>query len=164
MREPAPLSWSPDQMTENMKTYIVARDYEDGHQLVRFVSTDDERELRKHWTRIARVEDMHNGILQLCECCEEETLAWAAGANVRDGMSRRNTLTQCRMVFGSAGTVDDRSDGVMTEADGLPLNRPDAVSAFGDTTTIRPKLFASVRIFPGAKSNVSPIFFSRCRK
>ena len=49
----------------------------------------------------------------------------------------------------------------MTEADGLPLNRPDTVSAFGDTTTIRPKSFASVRIFPGAKSNVSPIFSSR---
>ncbi len=39
-----------------MKTYIVAKDYEDGHQLTRFVTTDDEKELRKHWTRIARVE------------------------------------------------------------------------------------------------------------
>jgi hypothetical protein len=54
-----------------MKTYIVARDYEDGHQLTRFVTTDDEKELGKHWTRIARVEDIHNGILQLCACCEE---------------------------------------------------------------------------------------------
>jgi hypothetical protein len=35
-----------------MKTYIVARDYGDGHQLTRFVTTDDEKELRKHWTRI----------------------------------------------------------------------------------------------------------------
>jgi hypothetical protein len=35
-----------------MKTYIVARDYEDGHQLTRFVTTDDEKELRKHWTRV----------------------------------------------------------------------------------------------------------------
>jgi hypothetical protein len=49
----------------------------------------------------------------------------------------------------------------MTEADGLPLNRPDTVSAFGDTTTIRPRLFASVGIFPGAKSNVAPIFSSQ---
>jgi hypothetical protein len=65
------------------------------------------------------------------------------------------------MVFGSAGIVGDRSGGVMTEADGLPLNRPDTVSAFGDTTTIRPRLFASVRIFPGTKSNVSPIVSSR---
>jgi hypothetical protein len=48
------------------------------------------------------------------------------------------------MVFASAGTVGDRSGGVMTEADGLPLNRPDTVSAFGDTITIRPRLFASV--------------------
>jgi len=68
------------------------------------------------------------------------------------------------MVFASAGTVGDRSGGVMMEADGLPLNRPDTVSAFEDTTTIRPRLFASVRIFPGAKSNVSPIFSSRWRK
>jgi hypothetical protein len=51
-----------------MKTYIVVRDYEDGHQLTRFVTTDDEKELRKRWTRIARVEDMHNGILELCGC------------------------------------------------------------------------------------------------
>jgi len=58
-----------------MKTYIVARDYEDGHQLTRFVTTDDEKELRKRWTRIARVEDIHNGILQLCACCEEGTVA-----------------------------------------------------------------------------------------
>jgi hypothetical protein len=34
------------------------------------------------------------------------------------------------MVFASAGTVGDRSGGVMTEADGSPLNRPDTVSAF----------------------------------
>jgi hypothetical protein len=58
-----------------MKTYIVARDYEDGHQLTRFVTAGDEKELRKHWARIARVEDMHNGILQLCVCCEEGTVA-----------------------------------------------------------------------------------------
>src|SRR5258708_34129302 len=67
----------------------------------------------------------------------------------------------CRMVFRSAGTVGDRSGGVVTGGDGVPLNRPDTGSAFGDTTTIRPKSFASVRIFPGAKSNVSPIFSSR---
>jgi hypothetical protein len=57
-----------------MKTYIVARDYGDGHQLTRFVTTDDEKELRKHWTRIAPVEDMHNGILQLCACGTEGLL------------------------------------------------------------------------------------------
>jgi hypothetical protein len=58
-----------------MRTYIVARDYEDGHQLTRFVTTDDEKELRKHWTRIARVEDMHNGIIQLAACCNEGAVA-----------------------------------------------------------------------------------------
>jgi hypothetical protein len=58
-----------------MKTYIVARDYGDGHQLTRFVTADDEKELRKHWTRIARVEDVHNGILELCACCKEGAVA-----------------------------------------------------------------------------------------
>jgi hypothetical protein len=58
-----------------MKTYIVVRDYEDGHQLTRFVTTDDEKELRKHWTRIARVEDMHHGILELCGCAKERNVA-----------------------------------------------------------------------------------------
>jgi hypothetical protein len=64
------------------------------------------------------------------------------------------------MVFGSAGTAGARNGGVMTEPDGLPLNHPDTVSAFGGTTTIRPKLFASVKIFPGEKSSASPIFSS----
>jgi len=63
---------------------------------------------------------------------------------MRNVAPRRNTLTQCRMVFASVGTVGDRSGGGMTEADGLPLNRLDTVFAFGDTMTIRPRLFASV--------------------
>ena len=54
-----------------MRTYIVVRDYEDGHRLTRFVATDDEKELRKHWTRIARFEDVHNGILRLGTCCND---------------------------------------------------------------------------------------------
>jgi hypothetical protein len=36
------------------------------------------------------------------------------------------------MVSASAATVEDRSGAVMTEADGLPLNRPNTASAFGD--------------------------------
>ena len=66
---------APARRPEKMKTYIVARDYEDGHQLTRFVTTDDEKELGKHWTRIARVEDMHNGILELCGCGKEGAVA-----------------------------------------------------------------------------------------
>jgi len=48
---------------------------------------------------------------------------------MRDGMLRRNTLTQCRMASVSAGTVGDRSGGVTTETDGFSLNLPDTVSA-----------------------------------
>jgi hypothetical protein len=44
-------------------------------QLTRFVTTDDEKELRKHWTRIARVEDMHKGIIQLAACCNDGAVA-----------------------------------------------------------------------------------------
>jgi hypothetical protein len=40
MREPAPSHEAPARRPEKMKTYIVARDYEDGHQLTRFVTTD----------------------------------------------------------------------------------------------------------------------------
>ena len=54
-----------------MRTYIVARVYEDGHWLTRFVTTKDEKELWKHWTRIARLEDMHKGIVQLGPCCND---------------------------------------------------------------------------------------------
>jgi hypothetical protein len=54
-----------------MRTYIVVRDYEDGHRLTRFVATDDEKQLQKHWTRVARVEDVHNGILRLDAGCND---------------------------------------------------------------------------------------------
>jgi hypothetical protein len=59
---------APALQPEKVRTYIVARNYEDGHWLTRFVRTDDEKELRKHWTRIARLEDMHNGFVQLAAC------------------------------------------------------------------------------------------------
>jgi hypothetical protein len=117
----------------------------------------DEKELWKHRAWIIRVSEVHNGILRLCGCCKEVAIAWSVGKNMRNGMERRNALTQCRMVSASVGT-GDRSGAIMMEADGLLLNRPDTASAFGDTAAIPPRLFASVRIYPGAKSNVSPIF------
>jgi hypothetical protein len=35
----------------------------------------DEKKLRKHGTRMARIKDMHNGILQLCGRCQEKAVA-----------------------------------------------------------------------------------------
>jgi hypothetical protein len=35
----------------------------------------DEKELQKHGTRIARVKDVNNGILQLRGCCQEREVA-----------------------------------------------------------------------------------------
>jgi hypothetical protein len=35
----------------------------------------DEKELRKHWTRIARVKDMNNDILQWWGCCQQKAVA-----------------------------------------------------------------------------------------
>jgi hypothetical protein len=44
------------------------------------------------------------------------------------------------MVSASAGRVEDWSGAVTTEADGLPLNRPDMASAFWGYDNDRPEV------------------------